>query len=179
MATKKQFSHERLQEYGAAVRDLISQENELINNRMQWLNAIQGLLFAALAFVQDPNGTHGKLNAITFVIAAVGICVALNTMWRTYQADVAVNLLLRKWQRYVHNYNEYYNIIQDGAAWTTFEPVNGLRPGPEDENMKEDPASWDLHVNKCDTCLETFFLPWYSFAFIASWIAIIFITVYY
>jgi hypothetical protein len=167
---KQEYSPERLQAYGGAIRDLISKENELYNMRISWLNTIQGLLFASLTFAlgYEPDN-KSKAKAITYVLGAVGILTALNTKWMTKQGGIAIKGLLSKWQAYVRNYCKIY------PEWGSFEPVIGLRPGTEQEN----PKYWDVKNDGLKTFLEIFFLPGHPEVFVASWIAIIFITVYY
>jgi len=41
------------EQYKTTVRDMIRRENELMNQRMQWMAAFNGLLFAALGFAWD------------------------------------------------------------------------------------------------------------------------------
>lgn len=167
-----EFTPARLDSFAKSIRELISKEDELVNRRILWHNAIQGLLIAALAWVQKPEYEgNGKLNAITYVIAAVGIYTALNTVWTTHQANMAIKLLLMKWRTFVSKYSAKY------PAWHSFESVIGLWAGAQ----KENPLEWTLPLEEdvCETFLNTVLLPWHPFTFAASWIAIIFITAYY
>ena len=56
-------------EYEAVVRDMISKENDLTNQRMMWMAAFNGLLFAALGFAWDKAGAK----FLTTVFASLGV----------------------------------------------------------------------------------------------------------
>jgi hypothetical protein len=167
---KKEYSPDRLKEYGSAIRELITKEDELTNMRLTWLNTIQGLLFAAFALASDYESDNvPKAKALAYVLGAVGILTALNTKWMIKQGEIATEGLLVKWKDYVENYCKIY------PEWGTFEPVIGLKPGTEEEN----PKYWNLEGYQCKTLLETLCLPGHQDAFIASWVVIIFIVVCY
>lgn len=55
--------------YEAIVRDMIKSENELMNQRMQWMAAFNGLLFAALGFAWDKPG----VKFLTTVFSLLGV----------------------------------------------------------------------------------------------------------
>jgi hypothetical protein len=55
--------------YEAIVRDMIRSENELMNQRMQWMAAFNGLLFAALGFAWDKPG----VKYLTTVFSLLGV----------------------------------------------------------------------------------------------------------
>lgn len=139
----------------------------MINRRISWLNTIQGLLFASLAWLQTPEyETTGKLNAITYVLAAVGIVTAVNTLRMTYLAIKAVKALLKVWK-------EYANVVSYVHDWKYFEPVVGFWTDVTD---LEDPTQWTLDKGDTQRLRD---MPWHPLVFMASWVAIIIITVCY
>jgi len=71
---------------------MIKSENELINHRMTWTSAFNGLLFVALAFAWD------KSCSLVVVIAFLGIAVSLFSGVSLYFANKAFRKLYWEWE---------------------------------------------------------------------------------
>jgi hypothetical protein len=66
--------HQKVIEAAQTIRSMIEQENKLLNDRINWLVSIQGLLFAGLSFSWDKKDASGLVFSFTFL----GIVVALS-----------------------------------------------------------------------------------------------------
>lgn len=75
------------------IREMIKNENELINHRLTWLGTFQGLLFAALAFSWDKS--DAKMMVLVFGI--LGISVAISIWIGTCRANKVINGLDSQW----------------------------------------------------------------------------------
>lgn len=73
--------------YGSIIREMIYKENEYINQRIGWLNTIQGLLFTALAFAW-PN-----LKTIVPVLIFIGFAISILSLILLWMANSAINKL--------------------------------------------------------------------------------------
>ncbi len=62
-------------EYGNAIRDIIKEENEMINHRMRWMLMLNGLLFTTLGFAW---GRNTVLNWLPWILSGVGAMSALS-----------------------------------------------------------------------------------------------------
>ncbi len=62
-----------MKKYEGIVRGMITNEDQLVNNRMVWMAAFNGLLFAALGFAWEKSGTDFLLK----VICVLGILSSL------------------------------------------------------------------------------------------------------
>ena len=68
------------EESAVEARDLIKHENDLIDQRLTWLIALQGLLFAALGFAWDKRDAQGLIAIFCFLGTATSISVAF-ALW--------------------------------------------------------------------------------------------------
>ena len=92
---------EALEKYAAIVREMIRHEDEVLDQRITWLCQIQGLLFAALAFVWgEPTAYY-----LILVFCVVGFVVALTTWSALRQAWRGVIDLLMWWIKNSANYS--------------------------------------------------------------------------
>jgi|GEM_PF-2549768 len=89
-----------IEENAEVIRQLIQHENELTNHRMGWLNTVQGLLFASLAFAWD--STSGT-NLIT-ILSVVGIGSAILAYVSLLMSSYAMNQLLGWWDQNSQGY---------------------------------------------------------------------------
>ncbi len=64
-----------LQKYNNSARDLIKEENEMINHRMRWMLTLNGLLFTTLGFSWGKNRV---LNWLPWILSGVGAMSALS-----------------------------------------------------------------------------------------------------
>lgn len=62
-------TNQAFEQYEATVREMITREDELTNQRMLWMAAFNGLLFAALGFAWDKPGA----NFLTLVFSLLGV----------------------------------------------------------------------------------------------------------
>ena len=95
--------------YAQAVREMIAHEDELLNNRMNWLLVAQGLLFAALDSVQDTPG-------LVYVLIAFGLLIAISSKIAFIASDRAISNLLAYWDEHLKSANQ---------RWQDYPPVFG------------------------------------------------------
>jgi hypothetical protein len=69
------LSSEESKFWQPVIRELIKQENDLVNQRMTWLIQSQGLLFTAVAFAWEKAP-----KALTLLISILGVATALS-LW--------------------------------------------------------------------------------------------------
>jgi hypothetical protein len=62
-------AHPSGHDYEVVIREMITREDELTNQRMLWMAAFNGLLFAALGFAWDKDGA--RFLAIMFAILGI------------------------------------------------------------------------------------------------------------
>jgi hypothetical protein len=77
----------------AIIRSMIETENRLLNDRINWLVTIQGLLFAALGFVWDKSDARGLIA----IFSLLGITVSLSAWTSLNVCNQARRELLRWW----------------------------------------------------------------------------------
>ena len=78
------------EQYEATVREMITREDELTNQRMLWMAAFNGLLFAALGFAWDKPGAR----FLTTIFSLLGISASLlNGVALIYAANAQRRLL--------------------------------------------------------------------------------------
>ena len=87
----------------------IKQENELINHRLTWLGAFQGLLLASLAFAWDKSDAK----MIIVVLGILGILVAISVGIGTCRANGSINNCNAEWDRI--RPNEYSGLDIEGV----------------------------------------------------------------
>lgn len=78
------------------VRGMIDRENDLINHRVTWLTTTQGLLFAALGFSWDRQGTQRLVVLLCFL----GIAMSIVAISGLTGATIAMHRVLRWWKDY-------------------------------------------------------------------------------
>ena len=64
-----------LKKYNNSARDVIKEENEMINHRMRWMLTLNGLLFTTLGFAW---GRNRVLNWLPWILSGVGAMSALS-----------------------------------------------------------------------------------------------------
>ena len=85
-------SHWPSQEVASIIRAMIVHEDNLLNHRMTWFLTIQGLLYAAMAFAWDKDGT-----LIWGVLAPLGIAIGLSFRFTLNVGPSAVVELQNWW----------------------------------------------------------------------------------
>ncbi len=81
------------EQYEAIVREMITSENELTNQRMLWMAAFNGLLFAALSFAWDKAGVKFLL----IIISLLGVSASFLNALALIFASHAIRRLLFWW----------------------------------------------------------------------------------
>ena len=76
------------------IRSMINHESDVINNRVNWLAAFQGLLFAALGFSWGKKGSEPLANIFCLLGISVSILLALISL---FNASLATRRLLIWW----------------------------------------------------------------------------------
>ena len=89
-------------DYETVLREMITQEDELVNERMLWMAAFNGLLFAALGFAWGKPETQFILT----VFAVLGVLASLLNVLSLSFASMAQRRLLQWWDE---NKPEGYN----------------------------------------------------------------------
>jgi hypothetical protein len=84
------------------IREMIRHENELMNHRISWFNALQGLLFAALAFSWDKANAAG----LVYMFCALGMLLSLSTFYSLEASLLAISRLCQWWD--TNRANDYH-----------------------------------------------------------------------
>lgn len=83
------------------MRDMIIHESEAINQRVNWLVTLQGLLFTALAFAWDKNS-----RAVIYIIGFLGITTSVSILLALTSDYIATVRWLEDWENHkAHDYN--------------------------------------------------------------------------
>jgi hypothetical protein len=136
----------KTQEYAEAVRTMIAHEDDLLNNRMNWLLVVQGLLFAALGSLKDSAST---IPGLVYVLIAVGFLISISSKVAFISSDRAIQNLLSYWDEHLKAAN---------ARWQDYPPVFGA-------------AIQDRALMRFDRLLSPrTLLPW---AFAVGWVVIL------
>jgi len=78
------------EQHEKTVREMITKENELTNQRMLWMAAFNGLLFAAIGFAWDKSG----VKFLSIVISLLGISASfLNGLALIFASNAQRRLL--------------------------------------------------------------------------------------
>jgi len=88
------LTHQAQDNYEAVVREMITREDELTNQRMLWMAAFNGLLFAALGFAWDKSGAR----FLTIVFSILGFAASFLNGLALIFASNAERRLLIWWQ---------------------------------------------------------------------------------
>ncbi|MBI4721170.1 MAG: hypothetical protein HY770_08140 [Chitinivibrionia bacterium] len=96
-------------DYAKAVREMIAHEDELLNNRMNWLLVVQGLLFAAYSSAASSRG-------FAYVLIALGFLISISSKIAFIASDRAIRNLLSYWDEHLESTNR---------RWRDFPPVFG------------------------------------------------------
>ena len=101
-------------EYAEAVRSMIAHEDNLLNNRMNWLLVVQGLLFTALAgtFKEAVSPIPG----FVYILIAFGFLISISSKVAFISGDRAIRNLLGYWHEHLKSTNR---------NWKDFPPVFG------------------------------------------------------
>lgn len=67
------MSYERAANYLDVIRNMILHENELINQRLTWLFALQGLLFGAISFLWNTHLFPIVIISLVGIISSISI----------------------------------------------------------------------------------------------------------
>lgn len=85
-------------EYNAVVRSMIQHEDALRDQKLGWLFALNGFLFAALGFSWSASNS----TALVAVLSVVGVVVALSSAAAMKTSDVAIRKLAGAIQPFDH-----------------------------------------------------------------------------
>jgi hypothetical protein len=85
-------------EYAQAVRTMIVHEDDLLNNRMNWLLVVQGLLFAALGSLKDSSP---QIPGLIYVLIAFGFLISISSKIAFVSSDRAIQTLLTYWDMHL------------------------------------------------------------------------------
>lgn len=86
------FENEEIDRAENAVRELLKNEGELLNCRMNWLLQTQSILLAALAFTWDNQSD------LVYILSWLGIAVAISIGMMTSLVTVASRDILTWWE---------------------------------------------------------------------------------
>lgn len=81
------------EQYEATVREMITRENELTNQRMLWMAAFNGLLFAALSFAWG----KADIKFLLIIISLLGVSASFLNALALIFASHAIRRLLFWW----------------------------------------------------------------------------------
>ncbi|MCE1253507.1 MAG: hypothetical protein LWX83_08170 [Anaerolineae bacterium] len=109
--------YDHIYQYVAEIRAMIQHENTLLNARMGWMWALQGLLFSAMAFLWD-------IHLIPLlIIAAVGIISSVSIGYSCVRASNAIKSLLEMVKKFKDENASFYELPPTlgarakGAQW--------------------------------------------------------------
>jgi hypothetical protein len=80
--------------FDCVIREMIQQETATVNNRMNWLILLQGLLFAGYSNLSK-NGYS------SFIFAAMGIIVSFCMLKSFLSNEKAIRFILSKWDHFL------------------------------------------------------------------------------
>jgi hypothetical protein len=84
-------TNKHIDQYEATVRAMITREDELTNQRMLWMAAFNGLLFAALGFAWDKSGAR----FLTTIFSILGVSASfLNGLALIFASHAQRRLLI-------------------------------------------------------------------------------------
>ncbi|MCG8700608.1 MAG: hypothetical protein MI922_21315, partial [Bacteroidales bacterium] len=92
---------EKKEKYADTLRKMNEHENNLLNMRITWFSALQGLLFASLGFIWEENVPI----AIILVISGLGIIVAISLFSSVNLTRKAYDQLKEWWNNNLGDYN--------------------------------------------------------------------------
>jgi hypothetical protein len=104
-ATRADLSRHESQNWGSEeakiIRDMIIHESEAINQRVNWLVTLQGLLFTALAFAWDKNS-----RAVIYIIGFLGITTSVSILLALISDYLATVRWIEEWENHkAQDYN--------------------------------------------------------------------------
>ncbi|MBI4519198.1 MAG: hypothetical protein HY701_00050 [Gemmatimonadetes bacterium] len=88
---------------------MIAHEDDLLNNRMNWLLVIQGLLFTALDGLETKPG-------LVYVLIAFGFMISISSLISFVASERAIRNLLGYWNKH---------LADKQRSWQDFPPVFG------------------------------------------------------
>lgn len=92
-----------LEKYDSISRKKISSEESHLNQRINWLMALQGLLFATLGSMWDEKNI-----ASLVLVMAVGIFSSFSIGYSLYQANKAIEKISKEWKSFLGDaYKKY------------------------------------------------------------------------
>lgn len=100
-------------EYAEAVREMIAHEDNLLNNRMNWLLVVQGLLFAGLGSLAD---AAAPIPGLVYVLIAFGFLISISSKIAFISGERAIRNLLGYWDDHLTATN---------GRWQDYPPVFG------------------------------------------------------
>ena len=100
-------------DYADAVRAMIAHEDDLLNNRMNWLLVVQGLLFAGLGSLRD---AASPIPGLAYVLVAFGFVISISSKVAFMSGERAIRNLLDYWQEHLTSTNR---------SWQDYPPVFG------------------------------------------------------
>lgn len=134
------------QKYAEAVRTMIAHEDSLLDNRMNWLLVVQGLLFAALGSLKE---AAPAIPGLVYVLIAFGFLISIASKVAFISSDRAIQNLLAYWDEHLKAANQ---------RWEDYPPVFGA-------------AIQDRTLMRLDRVLSPRnLLPW---AFALGWLVIL------
>ena len=104
---------EKTHDYAAAVRTMIAHEDDLLNNRMNWLLVVQGLLFAGLGSLKE---SASPIPGLPYVLIVFGFLISISSKVAFMSGERAIRNLLDYWQDH---------LSLTGRNWQDYPPVFG------------------------------------------------------
>jgi hypothetical protein len=79
------------------VREMIRHENELINHRITWLMAFNGLLFTALGIASPSHDNRW----IVWILCGLGVIISISSFLGIYDGAIAIRNVRKWWDDHV------------------------------------------------------------------------------
>ncbi|AEY65311.1 hypothetical protein [Clostridium sp. BNL1100] len=87
--------------YHNVIREMIKEETSIVNNRMNWLILLEGLLFAGYSSLS----TRGFS---LYIIGILGFVVSLCMRYSILSSEKAIAFIMDNWNRYLKKNNMKY-----------------------------------------------------------------------
>jgi hypothetical protein len=96
--------------YSNTIRQLIIQENDLENKRINWLIIFNGILLSGFIQLKDDL-------LFDIILAFIGIIISLSFWWSFFQGNRAIDFLITKWNEKLLYHNKNFD---------EFPPIAGI-----------------------------------------------------
>ena len=128
--TKETMSEEIQKSYHNIIRQMITDENEIRNQRTNWFLVIQGFLMAGCCELYANKCQCN--NDLILIISSIGFLTSLSLVYASWRSEKSIKMLLAVWDIFIREADKRYK---------DFPPVIALTSGiinkyKDDKNKK-------------------------------------------